>query len=112
MWNGAAGPAANEVEAVYQAFGPEGMTAATILFENSDSGPPSASDLTLWAKQFGLSFPVVGTPNTKKFQGLFSSSASALPYFIVVDRDMRVLRADVQGINEAVQLIQDTLQGS
>jgi hypothetical protein len=112
MWNAAAGPAANEVEAIYQAFGPEGMTAATILFENSDSTTPTANDLTLWAKEFGLSFPVVGTPNTKEFQSLVSSGGIGLPYFIVVDRDMRVLRAAVETIDEAVQLIEETLQGS
>ena len=112
MWNPIAELAAADMELLYQEFSSAGMTAATIMFENSsdDPGPPSASELEAWAEQFGLSFPVVGTQNSKDFLSLIPPGNGAnMPYFILVDHEMRVLRTQSLGIEDKIPLIEEAL---
>jgi hypothetical protein len=111
MWNPIAELAAADMELLYQEFSSGGMTAATIMFANSsdEPEPPSASELDAWAEEFGLSFPVVGTLNSKESLSLIPNTAPSLPYFILVDHEMRVLRTQDLGIEEMVPLIEEAL---
>jgi len=108
-WNNIGQQAQQPMEDLYQQYGKNGLVVAAILFENSVGQPPSRGDLDDWASNAGLTFPILrATPDDGI--SLFHYGAAGIPYFIVLDSEMRI-EGVVEGLQPAllVPLIESAL---
>ena len=109
MWNPPGQAAQQPMQDWYEQYGQDGLVVATILFENNDGGPPSLADLNDWANSAGLTFPILRA-DLDDIGGLLHAGEVAIPYFIVLDSEMRI-EAVVEGLQPAllVPLIESAL---
>lgn len=67
-----------------------GLVVATILFQRTRAGEaPSLEDLDDWSESFGLTFRILRA-DPEDVTGLFHVGANGIPYFIVLDSEMRI----------------------
>lgn len=79
-------------EELFQSYSDACVMFMTILTQDAGGQPPTTSDLSAWADQYGLSFPVLN-------DGAYSASEGfgydAVPQYYFIDRDM-VLRSSLE----------------
>jgi hypothetical protein len=70
---------------------------------------PSVQELLQWPEQFGLTFPVVGSDPAVVAELLSESGSFGIPYFIVLDHELRIRGGESGGFGSAAQLVEELL---
>jgi hypothetical protein len=114
MWNPPGIDAQSIMEALYQDSNSSGLAVATILIDGPEIGtPPTLGQLEDWATDHDLSFPVVKADESAVVENLIvtSSGSFGIPYFIVLDRNLRIdgllTGADESALSALVQAARD-----
>ena len=98
MWNGPGRAAQPFMQDLHEDYEDQGLAVVTILFQDNNQQNVSTEDLEDWAEEFDLTFPVVAVTNEDSGL-LISPDSPYIPYFIFLDRDMRI-RAVQTGLSD------------
>lgn len=89
MWCGPCQEEARDAEEIYQELKGEGFVLLTVLVENYGGGNPNQEDLQEWAKEYGLTFPVLADVNNGSTYTLFDEEGG-IPMNMLIDRTMTI----------------------
>lgn len=97
MWCAPCKEEAAAAEELFQTYNRLGYMAITVLFENNEGRPPTASNLTGWAESFGLTFPVLEDGEKETWE--LYNDTGGLPLNLIIDRDF-IIRYKEPGYSE------------
>tara|TARA_A100001515_G_C4525527_1_gene195062 strand:+ start:254 stop:808 length:555 start_codon:yes stop_codon:yes gene_type:complete len=99
MWCGPCQEAAWNSNSIDVSSG--GVTWITVLIENLDGEAPTQEDGQFWGDYFGIWHNEVwlGSSNNRDYEGVTGFSNTGWPYFLILDKDLRI-RIVQQGWNK------------
>lgn len=110
MWCGPCQDEAEEAQALYTRYKDRGFAIVEILFEDYNFGVVDQQDQLTWARQYGITFPVLA--DTKKsVYGKFRGPTGGIPVNTLIGRDQTILYSNEGFPDEDLNLaIQGALQ--
>jgi peroxiredoxin len=92
-WCGPCRTNAPDAQERWQTFQDQGLITMHLqIYGNTGDSPPTAADLTDWATEYGITFPVVADATTDIYTGLSSTGVlqGGIPTFVFINRDLTI----------------------
>lgn len=101
---------ADDIQALFAEFHDSGFVVIMGMFEDYNSGAPSASFLDQWTSTYGITFPVLADAQGAMTQYYRPADQGYIPLNLIVDRDGVVIYNAIGGIN--VTQVRNIIQGA
>jgi len=99
---------AQKVDALYADYEAQGVMYVTLLSQDEQNNVPDRQDLVDWSERFGVTTtPILSDPQYT--WELFGGGAVAFPRVLILDREMRVVNANVGQTDDVIRGALDSI---